>query len=380
MYQMRINYLAEEVDETPDTASRLTTLLERLDNGYRAEALKVTGDLSGRDSSDIEVMRHTGNEVAQFNHWLFELHRESAGAVPLDALWAFDAQLRPIFDRITTAGDGASIWNDLYDRYRINSEVRLCFNIKRRLNTESEVIPEQAHLLLAEKLNPVAQNPRLYPDRADTDKILHMDREGIAPAEPDPAEVQRAYDTMKATLEAQGMGNFVPPFSQFRVQSDHSHAVLSKELTFHYLPYDFAQSGLEQRILEQVLRLSTFKERGLEMYYNGERGLSSFVIRCYAKEGRYWKNVGRYTTDFLIIQRKERNAIHRVLMVETKGRGFANDIEFRKKREYVTSEFLRMNNEKFGYARFDFLYIEDSATPEANLIAIDQRIEQFFDC
>lgn len=377
MYQMRINYLAEEVDENPDTENRLTDLLQELDR-YRDNSL-IESSRNFSENKEIEIIKHTGADIAQFNHWLFELHRESAGAVALDALRAFDAPLRAIFDRITTAGDGASLWNDLYDRYRINSAVRLCFHIRRRLNTESEVIPEKAQLLLAEKLTPVAQQPRLWPDLADTEKILHMDREGIAPAEPDPAEVQRAYDTMKATLEAQGMGNFVPPFSQFRVQSDHSLAVLGKELTFHYLPYDFAQSGLELTILQEVMKLSSFRQRGLEMYYNGERGLSSFVIRCYAKEGRYWKNVGRYTTDFLIIQRKEREAIHRVLMVETKGRGFANDTEFKKKREYVTSEFLRMNNEKFGYARFDFLYIEDSATPEANLIAISQRMEQFFE-
>jgi type III restriction enzyme len=56
----------------------------------------------------------------------------------------------------------------------------------------------------------------------------------------------------------------------------------------------------------------------LEIYYNGERGLTEFVINCFAKEGKYWKNIGKYTTDFLIVKRTAKDKIHKALLIETK--------------------------------------------------------------
>lgn len=82
-----------------------------------------------------------------------------------------------------------------------------------------------------------------------------------------------------------------------------SLAVRSKERTFHYLPYSFAQSKLEKEFIEACLTLDVFKQRALEIYYNGERGLTEFVIQCYQKQGDYWRHLGAYTPDFLILER-----------------------------------------------------------------------------
>ena len=114
----------------------------------------------------------------------------------------------------------------------------------------------------------------------------------------------------------------------------------------------------------------------LEIYYNGERGLTEFVIDCFAKNGKYWKNIGHYTPDFLMIRRNDANEIHKVLIIETKGNVYAND--FKPKKTFMEAEFLRVNNEKYGYARFDFLYLEDSQSLDLNAAKLNARIKQFF--
>lgn len=267
-------------------------------------------------------------------------------------------------------------WNELYDIYTINSKIRLAFSIKRDLKTESEVIPENANLLLVDNLGKIVKNDKLYPEKVDVDKILTMDESGEA-TEIDQTKLKVDYDKAKAVLEKQGMGNMIPPFEDYIKKYDHSLAVRSKDKTLHYLPYNFVQSGFEKDILQKTLQLDSFKENGLEVYYNGERGLTEFVINCFARNGKNWKNIGRYTTDFLIIQRKVKT-IHKALLVETKGEGFKNDPAFLLKKNFVEAEFLKQNNDKFGYQRFDFLYLEDGTDIANNILMINNKIDEFF--
>ena len=44
----------------------------------------------------------------------------------------------------------------------------------------------------------------------------------------------------------------------------------------------------------------------------------------------------------------------------------------------MEQEFLRLNNEKFGYQRFDFLYIEDTMTPDEQTAKTIHQIKKFF--
>ena len=166
-------------------------------------------------------------------------------------------------------------------------------------------------------------------------------------------------------------------FEDFSKQYDFSNAIKSKDKTFHYLPYDFKQSGFEKDILKETLNLTNFKNSDLEIYFNGERGLTEFVINCYAKENSYWKNIGKYTTDFLIIKRKGKE-IHKALIIETKGKGFENDPVFLKKKKFVETQFLEQNKDKFGYNKFDFLYLVDSDDLPNNLSKLNSKIDNFF--
>ena len=150
-----------------------------------------------------------------------------------------------------------------------------------------------------------------------------------------------------------------------------------KDKSFHLLPYNF-DSGFELDILNKTIQLKDFKEKNLEIYFNGERGLTEFVINCFAKKGKNWKNVGKYTTDFLILNRTKENKIHKALIIETKGEGYANDKSFIKKKNFVETDFLEQNNEKFGYQKFDFIYLEDSDSLNNNVGKLNTKINSFF--
>ena len=386
-YQMKVTYQAIDEEETPNTKAKLKALLKNIDN-FKASALITTSDIANIDTGEIDVINETGIAFANFNQWLFEISIESFGLISEELLHHYDSELNEIFETVSYEKNGQHFFNELYDLHTIQSKIRLAFSIKRDLQTDTEVIPKQAELLIAERLTEVEKNARLYPNETDTTKILELDKSN-ATVSIDNAEIEKAYQLMKETLEAQGMGNFVPTYESFKADKDYSLPVKSKNHTFHYLPYNFGgsgSSGFEIETLQKALQLADFKNKELEIYYNGERGLTEFVINCFAKEGRFeyfesqrnGKNVGKYTTDFLIVKRTTKDKIHKALLIETKGSVYAADKVFQKKKNYVETEFLKLNQQKFGYQRFDFLYLEDSKDIAANITKLNNKINQFF--
>lgn len=374
-YQLRVKYQSIDEETEAHTNTKLQELVKNIDH-YKAAALVTTAEISNLDEGEIAIMKQTGFDAANFNLWVHEISKESYGLIKTTELHAHDTELHSIFKKVTYEENNILFWNELYDLYTINSKIRLAFSIKRDLKTESEVIPENAHLLLVDKLGSVEKNDKLYPEKVDTDKILAVDESG-EDIEIDLTKARADYDKALKTLEDAGMGHMMSSWEDFQKKYDHSLAVRSKDKTFHYLPYNFVQSGFEKDILQKTLQLDSFKENGLEVYYNGERGLTEFVINCFAKNGKNWKNIGRYTTDFLIIQRKDKT-IHKALLVETKGEGFKNDPAFLQKKNFVETEFLKQNNDKFGYQRFDFLYLEDGTDIAKNIVTINNKIDGFF--
>lgn len=150
-----------------------------------------------------------------------------------------------------------------------------------------------------------------------------------------------------------------------------------KDRSFHYLPYH-TDSDFEQIFLEQVLSFEDLEKLGLEVYYNGDRALTEFKIKCYKNSGTAWRYVGMYTPDFLIIQRKN-GEIYKAIIVETKGRIYANDPAFKEKRAFTQGQFIQQNNRAFGYNRFDYLYLEDTLTETERLRLTHEKICAFFE-
>jgi hypothetical protein len=374
-YQLKITYNSIDEEEKTNTKKKLKKLLNSIDT-YKNTALIKISELNEIDDADLQLIEKTGNNFANFNQWLFEISKESFNKITLADLNKFKTELIAIFEKITFKENQMLYFNDLYDLYHINSQIRIAFSIKRNLQTESEVLKKDANLLIVDNLKSVEQNDKLYPIEQDVTKILELDKSG-KPTEIENSEIEKSYEIMRQSFVEAGMEAMIPNFDDFKKQYTFSFAVKNKDKTFHYLPYDFKQSGFEKEILQKTLNLSDFKNRDLEIYYNGERGLTEFVINCFAKEGNYWKNIGKYTSDFLIIKRKE-NEIHKALIIETKGKGFENDPVFLKKRKFVETKFLELNKEKFGYKKFDFLYLSDNENIITILSKLKDKINQFF--
>ncbi len=374
-YQLKITYNAIEEEDKTNTKPKLKALLSNIDD-YKNTAIIKSSGLSKIDDAQTDIIEQTGTNFANYNSWIFDISKASFNKILVSKLNEFETELKQIFDKISYKEKEITYYNELYDLYYINAQIRIAFSIKRNLQTESEVLKQDADLLIIDKLKPVDENEKLYPTVADTKKILDFDKRN-APVKIDLENVKKMYDIQMKSIKGTALEIMMPSFEDFSKQYDFSNAIKSKDKTFHYLPYDFKQSDFEKNILKETLNLTNFKNSDLEIYFNGERGLTEFVINCYAKENTYWKNIGKYTTDFLIIKRKNKE-IHKALIIETKGKGFENDPVFLKKKKFVETQFLEQNKDKFGYNKFDFLYLVDSDDLPNNLSKLNSKIDNFF--
>jgi type III restriction enzyme len=379
-YQMKVTYQSIDEEETANTKAKLKAIIKKMED-YKASALISTSEISNIDTGTIDIINETGIAFANYNQWLFEISRQSFGLIAETQLHQYDTELNEIFETISFEKDGNRFLNELYDLHLIQSKIRVAFSIKRELQTDTEVIPKQAELLIASKLNDVEKNPKLYPNEDETKKILDFDKSKM-PLEIDKEQLKQLYDIQASTIKGTPLEIMFPSFEDFLKGYDFSLPIKSKEVTFHYLPYNFGasgSSGFEMQTIQETLRLTDFKSKQLEIYYNGDNSLTQFKIDCFAKNStNRWNKVGEYTTDFLIIKRSTKDKIHKVLMVETKGEGFSNNQDFLKRKHFVETEFLKLNQDKFGYQRFDFLYLEDSKNIAANITKLNNKLNQFF--
>ena len=75
----------------------------------------------------------------------------------------------------------------------------------------------------------------------------------------------------------------------------------------------------------------------------------------------------------MIIRRDNDNKIDKVLIIETKGSGFADDKAFNDKKEFVKSKFLEINNSKF-----DYFYLQDDENENQALERLNNKIDTLF--
>ena len=250
-------------------------------------------------------------------------------------------------------------WIDLY------FFIRKAFYEKRTFETIEELIPEDASLLKLDNFETKIKTKTphdFYPNMDIVENIIRDD-EGKLKVDPKTEQVikflrENNNEDMAIALENQAL----------------SHPM--KNQSFHYIPYK-TDSTFEQIFLDEILRLSSIEEKGLEVYYNGDKTLTEFKIKCYKKKGRVFNYIGMYTPDFLIISRKE-NQIYKALIIETKGKIYANDPIFKDKKEFVEKVFKYQNNQKFQYDRFEYLYLEDTLSGDERIKKTNDIIEKFF--
>ena len=397
-YQLRLHSQTLLTETDPHTLAKLQIALAKART--RHSSAISTGTLE-----HLSAHTHGANdlgEVAEWGHWLQTLVKESAGLLTYASLQAYLPQLQAIFEALTVgtpeltahhtqalassgiaAGHGslptaqaarlADVDTDAgavatrtaVRRYHLQAPqaevrrlTRLAFWSLREFSTQVLPLDQAENLLLlsADKLPALLpSHSKLYPSAPDVQKIIAADahqQRGAAIAQADDA----AFAAARALLEQQGLGHMLAAQSSVTAPAE----LACKDQTFHYAPYDFAQSGLELGLLQELLKVTQFQTSGLEIYYNGARHLTQFRIDCYQKvgvSGKRWQRLGAYTPDFVMLQRNPQGAPHKVLIIETKGQGFAEQSGYTLRKQFVNSEFLKLNNDKFGYARFDFCEI-----------------------
>ena len=347
-YQLRIKYTTINIEDDANTRKKLNKIIKNISSFKEGKITIKQGSFDNIEQKRDFVK--TKYQKVSFEEFLFNIEKNSFMQVSIKE---YEKELK-------------SIYKGVEDLEKVYNDIALCFSIKRELNSKSETVKQNANFLIVENLKDIEENKKLYPSKDGTAQLLQADENHNFID-----EFEKAKQEKIIALAQKQKFDEISKVSDEKLQI----STINKDKSFHYIPYDFKQSGFEKDILEQFF---TLDYDNLEIYYNGERGLTEFVIECYKKLSNSYKYIGRYTTDFLIIQRDKNNEITKILILETKGQGFANDESFKAKKEFITTEFITKNNEAFGYERFDFLYLEDSISLDENLSKLDSKIEGFF--
>lgn len=358
-YQLKVSYQTLITEEHPHTAQKLAneSIFTEAD-----VALIHKQDLSGKNLGHYMAETETG-EYISFRQWLYQIVKESFRTLALESLKEHEAILRKIFERITLKDEtGNTRYDNRYDHDNIRSLIRRAFVPKRDFSVKEEIVPCEASLLQIERLvSPVSvqDDKPFFPSQEDVRTIVDWDANAqnkvLSPEE------LALIEKMKK------MGYPIP-------EPTDPHP--ERKQTYHYLPYRF-DSGLERQFFkDSVLPILKSYQSQLEIYFNGDDTLTDFIIDCYKQTGREWRYIGKYVPDFLLLKRNKDGSIHRIIIIETKGEGFA--AKFADRRQFMETEFIRKNNECFGYERFRFLYLEDTLTKEEREKKTIKAIKDFF--
>lgn len=358
-YQLKVSYQTLITEEDPQTAQKLTdeSIFTEVDIAL-IHKQDLAGKTLGHYMSEFEA-----GEYISFNQWLYQIVKESFRMLTLENLKRYETILKIIFERITQKDEkGNTRYNNRYDQDNIRSLIRKAFVPRCDFSVKEEIVPCEANLLQIERLvSPIfAQDDKpFFPSQEDVKTIMDWDTN--AQSKVLSPEELALMEKMKK------MGYSVPELTDPHPE---------RWQTYHYLPYRF-DSGFERGFFKDSVLpiLENYKSR-LEIYFNGDDTLTDFKIVCYKQEGKEWRYIGKYVPDFLLLKRNDDGSIHRIIIIETKGEGFA--AKFADRRQFMETEFIRKNNECFGYERFRFLYLEDTLTKEEREKKTIKAIKDFF--
>ncbi|KGI22441.1 DEAD/DEAH box helicase family protein [Hoylesella timonensis] len=366
-YQLKVSYQTLVLEEELNTSEELNSSDIRTEStSILISQQNLKGEIIKKDSELLQDEEQ--NQPITFNAWLHLITKESFGTLTSQQLKAYTSQLQDIFDSITEKRVGVCYPKGKYNHRQIRTNIRKAFIPTRTIEVKEEVIRETAALLKIEKLiSPieVANTSNYYPAQEEVLKIIDADK-----------GEKKLKDAVMTTINTlKSMGNQEGTI-QALLDDPKSYEAVEDSInnnTYHYLPYKF-DSKFEINYFSSLLQ-TIIQDKQLEVYFNGDDELTDFKIRCYKQNGKTWNYIGKYVPDFLFLSRDEQDAIKQVIIIETKGEGFA--AKFAERRSFM-DEFVKRNNEKFGYNKFCFLYIEDTLTQaEQDKITIN-AINQFF--
>ena len=367
-FQLKVSYLTLVLEDELNTAKEL-----QREDFYSTSGLQLIQqqNLKGEieDKSTELLQDDESDKAITFNSWLHLICKESFRTLHIAQLKTYTTGLQAIFDTITEFHDGIRILKGEYNQMQVRANVRKAFIPHRSIEVKEEVIPETAELLQIKNFKSaieVNDTSKYFPNQEQVLKIIDADKGKKCLR----AAIQTTIDTLKT------LGNQEQTIQALLDSPDSYESTDSNinDKTYHYLPYRFDSSfeiGYFSDSLQAIIR-----DKQLEFYFNGDDNLTDFKIRCYKKSGKNWGLLGNYTPDFLVISRDDQGAIKQILIIETKGEGFA--AKFAERRQFMEEEFVKLNNEHFGYNRFSFLYIEDTMTPAEQDERTINAINQFF--
>ena len=373
-YQMRVT--STGVVAEPVTYERTSEEISHATDSARANnpvltEWQITNRGLKRTNTIADGGEH-GSEEANYNQWVYRIAKESFGFLSIPQLNRQHDALKGIFKDITyTDAEGVTRFSSHYNVAKVNANIRKAFYEKRILTIQQDLIDTDASLLhihadtvfspvevLKSKVN------EYIPEKDKVENIVKEDSGEVLVDE----KTQAIIDGLIAMGQTEMAEQLRAKFT----------SEPNKDRSYHYLPYH-VDSNFESLFLNEVLTQQCVHKHDLEVYYNGDGQFTEFRIDCFKKNAHgQWKFIGRYTPDFLIIKRQEDNKIQKVLIVETKGALYAQDEAFRDRRAFVEGQFLKQNEEKFGYKRFDYLYLEDSLSDSERINKTNDIINKFF--
>ena len=373
-YQLHVNYSEETTTTaTPKNINQdisVSADTAKVQNKIETE-WKITASGLECVTTRVDNAEH-GTEPADFNQWLYRISKESFGRISMQMLLAQSKVLNHVFTTITYQTEQGNLYfSSHFNIAIVNANIRKAFYDKRVLKVTDELISEKAelvHITNIKDFSPIeiakTDEPKYYPDKQKVENIHKEDNGEIL--------IDDKTQNAIAALEAAGQTDMAD--SLRRQNSSDSN----KDISYHYMPYR-VDSTFESKFLAEVLTLQSVKDNKLEVYYNGDGQFTEFRIDCYKQNDKnQWGYIGKYTPDFLIIKRNSIDKIYKALIVETKGEIYAKDEKFKSRRAFVESEFLKANNDKFGYKRFDYLYLEDTLNETDRITKTNAIITSFF--
>lgn len=356
-YQLELNHVEKINEVKPDTKA----VLESPDLLIKARQF----NRNTREEDFLEIKDSTsdlaGREVPMtFTEWFYLILKEGTHFPDEEMLLEYESQLRNIFSSISIEKEDGRYLSAEYDHEAIREAIRKAFLTELTVKYRREEIRRDAHIMVirhdgeAEKINdnrrladfqPADEN-KYFPNQATVKEIVNADGHSQNLTDEELKRVQ--------TLRDLGMNEEADIVEQTklarrRLSDDARH----KDVTYQYLPYRF-DSDLEHDFFRDLL--ASVRENHLEMYFNGDEHFTSFIIRPYKIMGDDWEALQQYVPDFLVLSRREDGSIDRVLIIETKGKVYADS--FKDKKEYMSNTFLELNRNREGLPEFDFLYLE----------------------
>lgn len=382
-YQIFIEYGEKVIEESVPVAKRLNSLKRKLRSFQKDDTITV-GDFE-------EIRKRISTRHGEYSDvgfattylaWLRQISKESFGLLSVDDLKAEDAILRSIFEKISLRDcDGDSVLSPQYSQAEIRAEIRRSFWPSRKIEIKEHDDLKEAHLLDVDYLTAnqqivVEDDTPFVPDRRMCLEIIRADAGG-APASTvadDLNDLQKLL-ARETSRDPDLQDRDLIKYLTAKIERLKRDVDVDYDKSYHYLPYR-TDSAFERRFLADALKTDELRKKGLEIYYNGDSPFTEFVIQCYATVDGQLESVGKYTPDFLILSRdKTRKKINKCLIVETKGKVYANDPSFKSRREFMEGLFKARQNGNPDCPTYEYLYLEEDDPWHSRLVDV---VEKFF--